>query len=96
MLELCDHCGRLYRLVASLLSLQTQELVTSGNVPNISQINPAANRLYLILGVLLQLLKVGLVRRLQYVFIKRGFALLHFFLPLSQQLQLEIDKLSLI
>lgn len=97
LLELCDHCGRLYHLVSPLLSLQMQELHISQTRKHskrflISDINTATNKLYLILGILLYLLKVGLVRCFQYMFIKRGFALLHFFLPLCQQLELLIDK----
>lgn len=61
------------------------------NVPNIFAV---ADKLYLILRILLYLLKVGLVCCLQYMFIKCGFALLHFFLPLCQQLELYVDKLT--
>lgn len=99
LLELCDHCGGLYGLVPSLLSLQRQGLHISqiwkrSKHRLISDIHTFTNKLYLILQILLYLLKVGLVRCLQYMFIKRGFSLLHFFLPLCQQLELWRDKLT--
>lgn len=96
LLELWDHCARPYHLVPSLLSLHMQEShisQTRGRSKHflISDLKLVSNKLS---RILLDLLEVGLVRRLQYVFIKRGFSLLHFLLPLCQQLQLWRDQLT--